>query len=73
MMSIKLTMVLLFLAAMMVCCYASGKIPFPYYQRPPYRYPYYDNSGKGHLYYGYGDSKLYTYNKFTPLEGIYRR
>ena len=41
--------------------------------RPAYRYPYYDSSGKGHLYYGYGDEKLYTYNKFTPLEGIYRR
>lgn len=41
--------------------------------RPPYRYPYYDASGNGHLYYGYGGSELYTYNKFTPLEGIYRR
>ena len=41
--------------------------------RPPYRYPYYDNTGKGSLLYGFGDSTLYQYNKFKPLEGIYRR
>ena len=41
--------------------------------RPNYRYPYYDASGKGHLVYGYGGPELYSYNKFTPLEGIYRR
>ncbi|EFX81831.1 hypothetical protein DAPPUDRAFT_241913 [Daphnia pulex] len=46
---------------------------FHHLKKPPYRYPYYDVSGKGHLYYGYGGSDLYTYNKFTPLEGIYRK
>lgn len=73
-MSIRVTLLLFaVVAALFVCCEAASKIPFPYYQKPAYRYPYYDSSGKGHLYYGYGDEKLYTYNKFTPLEGIYRR
>ena len=39
--------------------------------RSKQRYPYYDTSGKGHLMYGYGDSKLYTYNKFGAMHGIY--
>ena len=41
--------------------------------RPNYRYPYYDAAGNGQLLYGYGGSELFSYNKFTPLEGIYRR
>lgn len=39
--------------------------------RPKYRYPYYDENGVGRLLYGYGDSKLYQYKSFSPLEGIH--
>ncbi|XP_044744937.1 uncharacterized protein LOC123306838 isoform X2 [Coccinella septempunctata] len=44
---------------------------FQYFERPKYRYPYYDENGVGRLLYGYGDEKLYQYKSFTPLEGIH--
>ncbi|KAK5648955.1 hypothetical protein RI129_003847 [Pyrocoelia pectoralis] len=44
---------------------------FQYFERPKYRYPYYDENGVGRLLYGYGDDKLYQYKTFTPLEGIH--
>ncbi|KAL3286268.1 hypothetical protein HHI36_000777 [Cryptolaemus montrouzieri] len=44
---------------------------FQYFERPKYRYPYYDENGVGKLLYGYGDEKLYQYKSFTPLEGIH--
>ncbi|GJQ66561.1 hypothetical protein Trydic_g4543 [Trypoxylus dichotomus] len=44
---------------------------FQYFERPKYRYPYYDENGVGRLLYGYGDGKLYQYKQFTPLEGIH--
>ncbi|XP_022908591.1 uncharacterized protein [Onthophagus taurus] len=44
---------------------------FQYFERPKYRYPYYDKNGVGRLLYGYGDNKLYQYKTFTPLEGIH--
>ncbi|KAG5885041.1 hypothetical protein JTB14_033360 [Gonioctena quinquepunctata] len=42
---------------------------FQYFERPKYRYPYYDENGVGRLLYGYGDDKLYQYKVFSPLEG----
>jgi len=39
--------------------------------RPKYRYPYYDENGKGKLLYGYGGSDLYQYKAYSPLEGVY--
>lgn len=39
--------------------------------RPKYRYPYYDEAGKGKLLYGYGGPELYQYKTYTPLEGIH--
>ncbi|CAG9862292.1 unnamed protein product [Phyllotreta striolata] len=44
---------------------------FQYYERPKYRYPYYDENGVGRLLYGYGGDKLYQYKVFSPLEGIH--
>ncbi|XP_023020823.1 uncharacterized protein [Leptinotarsa decemlineata] len=44
---------------------------FQYFERPKYRYPYYDENGVGKLLYGYGDDKLYQYKVFSPLEGIH--
>ncbi|XP_065171349.1 uncharacterized protein [Atheta coriaria] len=44
---------------------------FQYFERPKYRYPYYDENGVGRLLYGYGDDKLYQYKSFSPLEGIH--
>ncbi|XP_071453460.1 uncharacterized protein [Hetaerina americana] len=50
----------------------SPKAPnFQYFERPKYRYPYYDENGKGKLLYGYGGSELYQYRSYTPLEGIH--
>lgn len=47
-------------------------LPFrPLYFRPKYRYPYYDENGKGKLLYGYGGSELYQYRSYTPLDGIH--
>jgi len=50
-----------------------GLFPNTYYSRPNYRYPYYDNDGKGYLLYGYGDEDLYEYSIFKPLEGYFKR
>ncbi|XP_054278693.1 uncharacterized protein LOC129005189 [Macrosteles quadrilineatus] len=44
---------------------------FQYFERPKYRYPYYDENGKGKLLYGYGGSDLYQYKSYSPLEGIH--
>ncbi|KAL7736115.1 hypothetical protein ACLKA6_003848 [Drosophila palustris] len=44
---------------------------FQYFERPKYRYPYYDETGKGKLLYGYGGPELYQYKTYTPLEGIH--
>ncbi|XP_026745158.1 uncharacterized protein LOC113506520 [Trichoplusia ni] len=44
---------------------------FQYFERPNYRYPYYDENGKGKLLYGYGGPELYQYKSYSPLEGIY--
>ncbi|RVE42888.1 hypothetical protein evm_012468 [Chilo suppressalis] len=44
---------------------------FQYFERPNYRYPYYDENGKGKLLYGYGGPELYQYKSFSPLEGIH--
>ncbi|CAL4111201.1 unnamed protein product [Meganyctiphanes norvegica] len=46
---------------------------YPYYQRPNYRYPFYDGAGNGELLYGYGGKKLYRYTVFKPVEGYLRR
>ncbi|KAH8279163.1 hypothetical protein KR026_002883, partial [Drosophila bipectinata] len=42
-----------------------------FYYRPKYRYPYYDEHGRGKLLYGYGGPELYQYKTYTPLEGIH--
>lgn len=39
--------------------------------RPRYRYPYYDENGKGKLLYGYGGPELYQYKTYSALEGIH--
>lgn len=44
---------------------------FQYFERPKYRYPYYDENGKGKLLYGYGGSDLFQYKSYSPLEGIH--
>ncbi|XP_049963950.1 uncharacterized protein LOC126484468 isoform X1 [Schistocerca serialis cubense] len=44
---------------------------FQYFERPKYRYPYYDEQGRGRLLYGYGGSDLYQYKAYSPLEGIH--
>ncbi|XP_014361525.2 uncharacterized protein LOC106713276 [Papilio machaon] len=44
---------------------------FQYFERPKYRYPYYDENGKGKLLYGYGGPDLYQYKSYSPLEGIH--
>lgn len=46
---------------------------YPYYQKPNYRYPFYDNSGNGELLYGYGGQKLFRYTVFKPVEGYLRK
>lgn len=51
---------------------AQPKAPnFQYFERPRYRYPYYDENGRGKLLYGYGGSDLYQYKSYSPLEGIH--
>jgi hypothetical protein len=47
--------------------------PNSFYDKPHYRYPYYDRKGRGLLLYGYGGRDLYRYSQFTPLEGYFRR
>nr|CAD7258662.1 unnamed protein product [Timema shepardi] len=44
---------------------------FQYFERPKYRYPYYDESGRGKLLYGYGGKELFQYRSYSPLEGIH--
>ncbi|XP_057327991.1 uncharacterized protein LOC130669248 [Microplitis mediator] len=44
---------------------------FQYFERPKYRYPYYDENGRGKLLYGYGGPELYQYRTYSPLEGIH--
>ncbi|XP_023935089.2 uncharacterized protein LOC112043759 [Bicyclus anynana] len=44
---------------------------FQYFERPKYRYPYYDENGKGKLLYGYGGKELFQYKSYSPLEGIH--
>ncbi|XP_053620396.1 uncharacterized protein LOC128680928 [Plodia interpunctella] len=44
---------------------------FQYFERPNYRYPYYDENGRGKLLYGYGGADLYQYKSYSPLEGIH--
>ncbi|XP_014273597.1 uncharacterized protein [Halyomorpha halys] len=44
---------------------------FQYFERPRYRYPYYDKNGRGKLLYGYGGDQLYEYTKYSPLEGVH--
>lgn len=44
---------------------------FLFFSRPKYRYPYYDENGKGKLLYGYGGPELYQYKSYSPLEGIH--
>lgn len=39
--------------------------------RPKYRYPYYDEHGRGKLLYGYGGPELFQYKSYSPLEGIH--
>jgi hypothetical protein len=34
-----------------------------------YRFPYYDDRGRGQLLYGFGGQDLYKYSEFDPLEG----
>ncbi|XP_069175002.1 uncharacterized protein [Procambarus clarkii] len=46
---------------------------YPYYQRPRYRYPFYDHQGNGELLYGYGGARLFKYTVFKPVEGYLRR
>ncbi|XP_012273083.1 uncharacterized protein LOC105695767 [Orussus abietinus] len=51
---------------------AEPKAPnFQYFERPKYRYPYYDENGKGRLLYGYGGPELYQYRTYSALEGIH--
>jgi hypothetical protein len=42
-----------------------------FFLRPKYRYPYYDENGRGRLLYGYGGPELYQYKSYSPLEGIH--
>ncbi|XP_063226071.1 uncharacterized protein LOC134532930 isoform X2 [Bacillus rossius redtenbacheri] len=39
--------------------------------KPKYRYPYYDEHGRGKLLYGYGGPQLYKYTAYSPLEGVH--
>lgn len=48
-------------------------IPNTYYDRPRYRYPYYNVNGQGKILYGYGGQSLYKYDTFKPIEGYFRR
>ncbi|KAG6801370.1 hypothetical protein HZU73_03491 [Apis mellifera caucasica] len=51
---------------------AQPKAPnFQYFERPKYRYPYYDENGRGKLLYGYGGPELYQYKTYSGLEGIH--
>ncbi|CAH1993433.1 unnamed protein product [Acanthoscelides obtectus] len=64
--------ILLVLCTTLINAVLQPKAPnFQYFERPKYRYPYYDENGVGRLLYGYGDDKLYQYKVFSPLEGIH--
>ncbi|XP_026288393.1 uncharacterized protein LOC113213514 isoform X1 [Frankliniella occidentalis] len=72
--------VVAFLAVLAMVCLApacEATIPeprapnFQYFERPQYRYPYYDQNGRGRLLYGYGGNELYQYRVYSPLEGIH--
>ncbi|VVC42067.1 Hypothetical protein CINCED_3A018577 [Cinara cedri] len=60
------------LAVSMVGATLTPRAPnFQYFERPKYRYPYYDEQGRGRLLYGYGGPELYQYKSYSPLEGIH--
>ncbi|EFA06482.2 uncharacterized protein LOC100141645 [Tribolium castaneum] len=68
----SVVILLIALCATMAMAQLQPRAPnFQYFERPKYRYPYYDENGVGRLLYGYGDDKLYQYKTFTPLEGIH--
>ena len=47
-------------------------LPNTYQSVPSFRYPYYDETGRGYLVYGYGDNnEVFTYSEFDDLEGYY--
>lgn len=48
-----------------------NKIKIFFICRPKYRYPFYDENGKGRILYGYGGPDLYQYKTYTALEGIH--
>ncbi|XP_063226070.1 uncharacterized protein LOC134532930 isoform X1 [Bacillus rossius redtenbacheri] len=67
---------LLCLAAVLLCPTADSTLTprapnFQYFERPKYRYPYYDEHGRGKLLYGYGGPQLYKYTAYSPLEGVH--
>ncbi|KOC61581.1 hypothetical protein WH47_06283, partial [Habropoda laboriosa] len=63
---------LLGLIAEIAATIAQPKAPnFQYFERPKYRYPYYDENGRGKLLYGYGGPDLYQYKTYSALEGIH--
>ncbi|CAK9807166.1 hypothetical protein ANTPLA_LOCUS5198 [Anthophora plagiata] len=63
---------LLGLIAETAAAIAQPKAPnFQYFERPKYRYPYYDENGRGKLLYGYGGPDLYQYKTYSALEGIH--
>ncbi|XP_015186525.1 PREDICTED: uncharacterized protein LOC107071765 [Polistes dominula] len=71
---IFLTIIVIFLGLIVEinATVAQPKAPnFQYFERPKYRYPYYDENGRGKLLYGYGGPDLYEYKTFTILEGIH--
>ncbi|XP_029725561.1 uncharacterized protein LOC109426667 [Aedes albopictus] len=64
--------VLLSLITQVVESTVQPKAPnFQYFERPKYRYPYYDEQGRGKLLYGYGGPDLYQYKSYSPLDGIH--
>lgn len=69
-------MVIVLIFALLICeneaSIAEPKAPnFQYFERPKYRYPYYDEHGRGRLLYGYGGPDLYEYRTYSALEGIH--
>ncbi|KAJ9580102.1 hypothetical protein L9F63_004244 [Diploptera punctata] len=68
----------IFTAVVLICISPGGESTltprapnFQYFERPKYRYPYYDENGRGKLLYGYGGQDLYQYKAYSPLEGIH--
>ncbi|GLH10156.1 Protein of unknown function [Gryllus bimaculatus] len=69
---ICILVILMIISCQIVEATLTPKAPnFQYFERPKYRYPYYDENGKGKLLYGYGGSDLYQYKAYSPLEGVY--